>query len=80
MEYVVGETFRYLLSRRQPELQRSLEFAAQVASGLAAAHKAGVIHRDIKPENLNLEICGSQFYAESVRQFQPRFGLWQPWV
>ena len=52
MEYVDRETVRHLLSRRQLEFKRSVEFAAQVASGLAAAHKEGVIHRDIKPENL----------------------------
>ena len=52
MEYVEGETLRELLSRRKIELKRAVEFAAQVASALASAHKAGVIHRDIKPENL----------------------------
>ncbi len=52
MEYVEGDTLRDLLSRRKVEIKRAVEFAAQVASGLAAAHKAGVIHRDIKPENL----------------------------
>lgn len=52
MEYVEGETLRQLLSRRKLEIKKAVEFAAQVASGLAAAHKVGVIHRDIKPENL----------------------------
>src|SRR6188474_3027312 len=52
MEYVEGETLRQLLTRRALEIKRAVEFAAQVAAGLAAAHRAGVIHRDIKPENL----------------------------
>jgi WD40 repeat protein len=30
-------------------------FAAELASGLAAAHKAGVLHRDLKPRNLMLD-------------------------
>ena len=33
---------------------RAVRIAAEVASGLAAAHRAGVIHRDVKPENLFL--------------------------
>src|SRR6266567_5471336 len=52
MEYVEGETLRSLLTHGKMEIKRAVEFAAQVASGLAAAHTAGIIHRDIKPENL----------------------------
>src|SRR5437867_6263441 len=52
MEYVEGETLRVLLSRGRPSLGRAVEFAAQVSSGLAAAHRSGIVHRDIKPENL----------------------------
>jgi eukaryotic-like serine/threonine-protein kinase len=52
MEYVEGETLRGLLARGKIDLNRALELVAQCASGLAAAHEAGIIHRDIKPENL----------------------------
>jgi Tol biopolymer transport system component len=52
MEFVEGETLRELISRRKLEIKKAVELAAQVASGLATAHKAGVIHRDIKPDNL----------------------------
>src|SRR6266852_4666181 len=52
MEYVEGETLRALLTHNRPELPRAVEFAAQVCSGLAAAHRSGIVHRDIKPDNL----------------------------
>ena len=58
MEYVEGETLRQLLSRRKLDRKKAVEFAAQVASGLATAHKTGVIHRDIKPDNLIVTASG----------------------
>src|SRR5215204_4904304 len=32
--------------------QRALEYAIQIASGLAAIHEKGIVHRDLKPANL----------------------------
>jgi Tol biopolymer transport system component/tRNA A-37 threonylcarbamoyl transferase component Bud32 len=52
MEYVEGESLRARLVREKLNVRQAVEFAAQVASGLAAAHSASIIHRDIKPENL----------------------------
>ena len=50
MEFVEGQTLDSLIRRSgglDPKL--ALDIAAQVASGLAAVHKKGLVHRDIKP-------------------------------
>src|SRR6187549_3527652 len=52
MELVSGETLRASLEANRLDLDRTLEFMAQVADALDAAHAAGVTHRDLKPENL----------------------------
>ncbi len=57
MEFVEGQTLRQRLKRRL-EMGEAIEIAIQIASGLAAAHSAGITHRDIKPENIMLRHDG----------------------
>lgn len=56
MECIVGKTLEQKLvqtgSLRSTEV---LRIGSQIAEGLAAAHKQGLIHRDIKPANILLE-------------------------
>jgi len=53
MEHVEGRPLsRELLARGRLPALEVLDYAAQVASALAAAEKAGIVHRDIKPDNL----------------------------
>ena len=55
MPFVDGESLRDLLQRetRLP-IERAAEIVRDAASGLAYAHKQGIVHRDIKPENIML--------------------------
>jgi Tol biopolymer transport system component len=53
-ELLVGSELRVQLNDGALTVRRSLDYAQQIASGLAAAHERGVVHRDLKPENLFL--------------------------
>ena len=53
-ELLEGESFRDLLTQRRPSTRKAIDYATQVARGLAAAHEKGIVHRDIKPDNLFL--------------------------
>ena len=57
-ELIEGETLQQRLARGRMELSEALDIALQVASALAAAHRAGIVHRDIKPENIMLRPDG----------------------
>ncbi len=52
MEYVDGKTLDQLVGRKGLRLNTALDYAAQVADGLAKAHAAGIVHRDLKPTNI----------------------------
>ncbi len=53
-ELLEGETLRQRLRGGPIALRKALDYALQIAHGLAAAHEKGIIHRDLKPENLFL--------------------------
>ena len=57
MEFVEGETLENLIKRSgRLEVKLALEIATQVAAGLAAVHKKGLVHRDIKPSNIMVSL------------------------
>ena len=53
-ELLEGETLRERLRSGSIPVRKALDYALQIAHGLAAAHEKGIIHRDLKPENLFL--------------------------
>ena len=53
MRYVPGMTLqRWVTSNGPPDIATILRVAGQLAEGLAAAHRRGLVHRDIKPGNV----------------------------
>jgi eukaryotic-like serine/threonine-protein kinase len=56
MQFVEGRNLEEKIDRTGPlPLPETLRIGLQVAEGLAAAHKHGLVHRDIKPANILLE-------------------------
>jgi eukaryotic-like serine/threonine-protein kinase len=51
-ELLEGATLRARLAEGAIGRRKALDYAVQIANGLAAAHERGIVHRDIKPENI----------------------------
>ena len=51
-ELLEGQTLRQRMGGAALPAWRTVDYALQIAHGLAAAHEKHIVHRDLKPENL----------------------------
>ena len=60
MEHLQGQTLSQRLARGRLPLDEVLRVGAEIADGLAVAHRAGLVHRDLKPANVMLTTTGAK--------------------
>ena len=76
MEYSPGRTLAQILGDGCLAIAKALDYATQIATGLAAAHTAGIVHRDIKPANVIITDAATVKILDfGLAKLQPA----QPW-
>ncbi len=71
MEYLEGETLAARLARGRLPVEQVLRYGAEIAEGLDAAHRSGVIHRDLKPGNVMLTRMGAKLMDFGLAKTAP---------
>lgn len=64
MEYVDGPSLECVLEHRRLELVEVDRLVEQIFTGVARAHRLGVVHRDLKPANILLAPEGGRLVAK----------------
>jgi eukaryotic-like serine/threonine-protein kinase len=76
MELLEGQSLERLDGQRRLPYPRLLEFGAQIADALDAAHRKGILHRDIKPSNLFLSNSGQAKILDfGLAKLEPGHGV-----
>ena len=70
-ELLEGETLRERLDGPPTPQRKAVDYATQIAIGLAAAHARSIVHRDLKPENIfiasdgQVKILAEQYFHDA---------------
>jgi eukaryotic-like serine/threonine-protein kinase len=70
MEHLEGQTLAARLEHGPLKFPDVLKYATEIAEGLDAAHRAGVIHRDLKPANIMLTSGGAKLLDFGVAKLR----------
>jgi serine/threonine protein kinase len=64
-QFIEGSALNHKLEHEGPlDLPTTVRICAQVADGLEALWKAGMVHRDVKPENILLDLTGKAYITD----------------
>ncbi len=69
MELLNGISLSQLLAKEKLSAAKAIPIFMQIASGLAYAHRIGVVHRDLKPSNIILLEQGIDEYLVKIVDF-----------
>ncbi|MEW5901406.1 MAG: protein kinase, partial [Acidobacteriota bacterium] len=58
MAYIEGPSLKEKIAAGPLKIEQALAIAFQVAEGLEAAHRKGIVHRDIKRANIMIDVHG----------------------
>ena len=66
MEFIHGQSLYHIAKQRKLSPAEVLDTLRQIACGLAAAHRQGVVHSDIKPANILIAESSTTTEVETV--------------
>jgi serine/threonine protein kinase/Tol biopolymer transport system component len=72
MELAEGESLAARLTRGPLPIADAIQYGAQMAEALAAAHRQGIVHRDLKPANIMLTVHGVKLLDFGLAALRPQ--------